>query len=800
MALPTTSTTSEAAGTDEVPIARAVPAQAQPIENEALVRMLVGYAGRTIGQWYQGPGWVTDSGVACVVLIASDEKALRRIRDEGRCAFIAWRWNNTPSVPISLTLVTKQENPRPHVRWMRASDDPVVQAIRREGRFFVAVGNSKGRHSGWYEASFWATSGGRPSLDALERQWLFETPGIPYSNIHTQFDPSRREPFNDTSADEMPLWPEPQSDYWSTLAYEGPWSDDLHHWDRAVAAWGRHAHVWRGRAAGFVQVIIDRQAFGEAAPLIDEAGAWIGEGAIRMRMAVLVQRAPKLGAWLSAVAGPSPSAKAAYDAAFEALYSPHDLFCLFDKLFELLGEIEDWILTEAFRSNLEAVLLDSRVTRCGTHRPWLANTGSYGIEIRAMPFDLGAPLEDIERLWVSGLEAMDLFDLGLRIGPHDFPAPFKTVCEAFNSLTLEGNIEEAEATVQRMLIEAQEARQWSIPWGARVEVDFGPFVAVKIFEINGEFACHFVDEQERYLHVAIGLQARPPRAASPHLVRLRHDDGEPVWNDDAEASLKLIAAAIVRDFLVVEERDSLFTARPLRRRFRGRNVRTVIYLPRVRYTAPHPDRRAAEEPDALARVRHPVAPHFRRAGQASAAQRFLAQRYGMRLPEGFTFVRPHERGGMAAEARLKVYRSRSASRMIFDEIGAAPEGTRPAWFDFEKDCAKLLSSQGMRVIHQAAQRDGDGGVDLFAVDAEETSWVVQCKCWAVHRPVGPEVVRELVGAIAAADRGSEKQSRGMIITTSRFTSGAASEALRLAFQIIDGEALSRAIAAMEKPE
>ena len=772
-----------------VPIAYATPTDRYPIDNDALLRKVTGYVGRTQGQMYLGPRWVTDDGAACVVLIASDDKAIKRVRDHGRFGLIAWRWNNTPSAPLSLTLVTKKENPRPHVRWMCASDDPVVQAIRREGRFLVAVATSKGRHTGWYEASFRTPPGDQSSFDALQSQWQFPTPGITHSNIHARFDPLRREPFNDEGADEIPLWPEPQSDYWSTLHYDGPWSEDLRARDHAMAAWGRQAYVWRSRAAGIVQMIIERQALGESAALVDAAGQWTGTDALREHVTILIQRAPSLGAWLLAVAGPKPSAKAAYDAAFATLHSPYDLFCLFDKLFELLGELDDWVLTESFRANLEAVLLDWRVTHCGTYRPWLANTGTYGLEIKAMQFNLDRPLEDIERVWVSGLESMDLFDLGLRIGADDFPAPFDAICDAFDSLVLEGPIEDAEATVQTMLVEAQDARQWSIPWGARVEVNFGPFVAVKIFEMGGEFACHFVDEQERYLHVAIGLKARPPRVASPHLVRVRHDDGEPVWNDDAEVSLKLIAAAIVRDFIVVEERESLFSARQMRRRVRGRDLRTLIYLPRVRYTAPHPGRHAGAEADGLRRARHPVGPHLRRAGQASAAQRFLAQRYGMHLPEGFTFVRPHERGGAAEQERVKVYRSRSASRMIFDEIASAPEGTRPAWFDFEKDCARLLASRGMRVIHQAARRDGDGGVDLFAVDEHDASWVVQCKCWAVHRPVGPGVVRELVGAIAAADRGSEKDSRGMIITTSRFTPGAVSEALQLGFELIDGEAL-----------
>lgn len=434
------------------------------------------------------------------------------------------------------------------------------------------------------------------------------------------------------------------------------------------------------------------------------------------------------------------------------------------------------------------------MTDTGTRRPWLANRPEgYGLEVRSSPFDLQAPLDDIKRTWVSGLELTGIFDMGLRVGPNDFLAPLDVACEAFKTLWLEGTLEEADAKINSLLIEAQEARQWSIPWGARVQVQFGSFTSVKIFETDGEFSCHFLDDQDRFFLVAIGLKGRPPAISSTRLISDRDDDGELFWNDDAEASLKLIAAAIVRDFIVVEDRTSLFTTRPMRRRIRGRDVRTVVYLPRVRYSAPCPDRLLLEDA-ATQRARHHVAPHLRRAGQASAAQRFLAQRYGMHVPVGFTFVRPHDRGTVAEEERVRIYRSRSASRMIFEEVSTAPEGTRPAWFDFEKDCGRWLASRGMKVIHQAAQRDGDGGVDLFAVDADGQSWVVQCKCWALHRPVGPDVVRELEGAIRLADKGSSKASRGMIITTSEFTATAAESAAALGVELVDGQSFERHLA------
>lgn len=763
--------------------------------DQGLAALVAPYKGKSQGHRFQGPAWVNDQGLACLVVLAPDQKTVDRIRAENSCAFIAWRWNGTPSVHFSLTLVTKAGNPRPHTRWIAGSGDPVVLAIRRERRFLVAVVSPTGRNSGWLEASFDRGSD-RAGVErrALEALWDFDTPGIPYSHIHVRFDPVRTTAFNDTATDQIPLWADPQSDYWATLEHEGPWKADLSARDKAQAAWGGSAHARRWRAAGFVQQLIERQVHDSVAPLVDETGQWKRDDEFRERALVMVARAPTLGTWLAAMVGPDPNAHAAYEAAFATLNTPYDLFCLLDKMFELLQQLDDWVLNEAVQANLEAALLDSRITRCGTQRPWIANTAAgYGLELRSSQFDLDAPLEDIKRMWGLGTSIMGLFDTGLRIGYSDFPAPLDVICDAFQSLTLEGSVDNAQLKVQSLLREAQEARQWSIPWGARVQIQFGPFTSIRIFEKDGEFSCHFLDEHDRYFLVAIGLQAQPPKASSSHLIRYLSDGDDVVWNTDAETSLMLIAAAIVRDFIVVEERQSLFTARPMRRRIRGRDVRTVIYLPRVRYSATRPEKLSAGD-TSNGRSKHQVAPHIRRAGTSSTAQRFLAQRYGMHLPEGFTFVRPHVRGGEQDEQRIRVYRSRSASKMIFEEVSTAPEGTRPAWFDFERDCARLLTARGMKVIHQAAQRCGDGGIDLFAVDAAGDSWVVQCKCWSANRPVGPDVVRELAGAITAADCGKSTASHGMIITTSRLTRGALEVAAALGFEIVQGDALANGLA------
>ncbi len=84
---------------------------------------------------------------------------------------------------------------------------------------------------------------------------------------------------------------------------------------------------------------------------------------------------------------------------------------------------------------------------------------------------------------------------------------------------------------------------------------------------------------------------------------------------------------------------------------------------------------------------------------------------------------------------------------------------------------------------------------LFAIDANGCSWVIQCMCCALHCRVGPDVVRELVGAIAATDRGRPgHSSRGMIIGTTLLTPGVLTAAKVFGFEVLDGEALAAELA------
>ena len=88
----------------------------------------------------------------------------------------------------------------------------------------------------------------------------------------------------------------------------------------------------------------------------------------------------------------------------------------------------------------------------------------------------------------------------------------------------------------------------------------------------------------------------------------------------------------------------------------------------------------------------------------------------------------------------------------------------------------------------AGQIVGDGGVDVYAYEELfDEIWAIQCKCYAAHHSVGPNVIRELYGSLHAYPEGT----KGMVITTSSFTAGAIKEAERMGIKLVDGDEFSK---------
>lgn len=261
-----------------------------------------------------------------------------------------------------------------------------------------------------------------------------------------------------------------------------------------------------------------------------------------------------------------------------------------------------------------------------------------------------------------------------------------------------------------------------------------------------------------------------------------------------EARVRLLLAALVRDFWVVEEREAVFAQGQRGRRGAtrpGDDVR-IVYLPRVRYRQVAPNiQRCAETLAFSERRAHFVSAHLRRAARASPAQVTLAGRYGFQVPEGHTFVRAHERG---KERHDVMYRSRSALRALYIEDSVAPApAAQVLWFQFERDVRALMTSLGFAIRHVAASRRGDQGVDVYATkgtDLDQVNWIIQCKCFNPSRRVGPVVVRALAGVLGRYPAGT----RGMIVTTSSFSAGAVEETQRTGIRLMDGGEFVRLVA------
>jgi hypothetical protein len=367
----------------------------------------------------------------------------------------------------------------------------------------------------------------------------------------------------------------------------------------------------------------------------------------------------------------------------------------------------------------------------------------------------------------------------------------------------EGDPKEGQDYVNNLLAEATSLKQWTIPFGAYVLLSAGEIEAAKLYEVGSDVAILLIDRKADYFLVWVTPKNKDfaftssadlaPAAGAWAAAKAKARSGEQ-WTEELTVEelkestaefetrfglgIKILLASIIRDFWVVEERERVFGASmevrksPRLRADRGRP--RIVYLPRIRYVNNFKD-----EPDGLnlkARAPHFVVGHLRKALQASEDQITLARKFGIIVPEGFTFVRPHRRGDAAQE---RIYRSRSALQCLQALKPIAGSSTRDSWFTFELKVREWLAGNGFHVEHLAASRNGDGGVDIQAVKGSE-HLLIQCKYWHGQN-VGPNVIREMLGTLQTFPAGS----KGVIVTSSELTSVAKDLAVEHGIQFIE---------------
>ena len=345
----------------------------------------------------------------------------------------------------------------------------------------------------------------------------------------------------------------------------------------------------------------------------------------------------------------------------------------------------------------------------------------------------------------------------------------------------EGEITKGEQFIKDLFAEATSMKQWTIPFGAYVQLDVRDFQAIKLYEIGRDIACIFVNQEGNYYQAWVNPSEQTVTLTNE--IKIAEASGLAGKSMDWVARFKLgssiLLAAIIRDFWVVEERETTFgvsrapkTGTPILGADKGKPV--VVYLPRIRYVADI--KHTGDELDLVKRRPHFVVGHLRRVLNASEEQIQLARRYGITVPEGFTFVRPHKRGDMAVE---RIYRSRSALNCIRALDLPSLDKQRDAWFTYELNVKKWLAANGYEVEHLAASKNGDGGVDIQAFKGDE-HLLVQCK-YRRKTKIGPAVVREMMGVLQTFPEGA----KGVIVTSSELTEGSKNLALENGIQFIE---------------
>lgn len=442
---------------------------------------------------------------------------------------------------------------------------------------------------------------------------------------------------------------------------------------------------------------------------------------------------------------------------------------------------------------LHAFFESAQVTSCGKYLPWLsedAHMRTLEIQVRDFPEHVN-PQEYWQRLpndlhfgWGHLLDGSDV---------HVSKAELESMISSFPTC------EDPKACIEQadfLLAEANMHKQGCIPPNAVVQLPIGPFVSLELREIGRNVLVALRNSDSLVYYFTV----EPDK--SYWSAELPYDEVIPeakLLAEKASAAIKLLVAAVVRDFWVVERRETCFEQQasdsyPKKRK--DTNTPRIVYLPRVRYSINNkPDiDSCARTFDSQTRRSHVVAGHVRKSSKRSETQLALAERYGFRVPEGYTFVRPHERGKSTREV---FYRSRSALQSLYSALESGSSSQEVAWFKFERDVKMLMENLGFTVQHVASSRNGDKGVDVFATkgsDLDVVNWVIQCKCWNSRRKVEPATVRELIGTLPRYPVGT----RGMIVTTSRFSSGAVEEANEYNIRLMDGEEFTERLNADER--
>ncbi len=375
---------------------------------------------------------------------------------------------------------------------------------------------------------------------------------------------------------------------------------------------------------------------------------------------------------------------------------------------------------------------------------------------------------------------------------------------------------EIQDLVSELTDAAVQRREWTIPDGAVVDNNTVQFPYVQLNETERLVSFLFRDDPHYF---SVGFDRETREWDSDHVLLDLPGKEQPRVDQstlDHKLAVTYVCALLLHDFWVTEYRERNKILNPRRIQLtsgvlpwakRSEDGRVLVYRPHVHYFD-SPDNDAGGRKGGFKRFLAFRSAHIRDLmGKKKATLRalFLASQYGLSVPSGCTFVRPYVRNGDCSEMQSALehrreYRSQSALRALCNAQIFQDSRCHIQWEKFESEVKEKMTALGFTIIAPTWTRKGDGGIDVIAVKKVKTHEVVfcvQCKCWSPKRVVGLGVLRDFDAAIerfkASYDL-ANKEIRGMIITTSRFSDGPdfRSEIERRGIILVDGNALASA--------
>ena len=360
------------------------------------------------------------------------------------------------------------------------------------------------------------------------------------------------------------------------------------------------------------------------------------------------------------------------------------------------------------------------------------------------------------------------------------------------------------ANVQEMLSEALDNARYNIPYGGWYEMKDEQSDIIKgarLFETETLIYIFLYDENERYLFEILQKSTKHfiGYLFKEDIFHIKKFSPENLYSHCKRLTEELhsFISHTIRDMKVCINRD--IVCGPVQHRVPTgikTNRKRIIYLPRIKYNRIG-NRQPLDNEIKIIRKNsggfrnH----HIRRLpneAKASPLQIVLAQRQNIHVPPDHTYVRAHTFGEKNMSQDEITYRSRSMTGMVYFSEKIIPKATEIVHMSaagFEEHCKKIISEMGWIVTRD---RVSDEGIDIEAYQSslhkdEEKVIRLFVQCKHQKKNVGPEVIRELLGAEELQDRKYETEL--MIITSGKFSSGAIIKAREKNIKLIDGNDL-----------